>query len=142
MSVFYWHTCRVAVGSRVTSSLDQVSYFYGPHGMTIIPHMSFFYSTTCLNFVRPRVSILLGHMSCPELPTRLFFDSTTWQDGFVPRIWFVLAHVSCPSTYTCHSLVCRRVRFLFNDVSCVGSTTCIPIITSKKIFLDLHYCTK
>ena len=28
MSVFYWHMCRVAVGSRVISSLDHVSYFY------------------------------------------------------------------------------------------------------------------
>ena len=28
MSIFYWHTCRVAVGSRVISSLDHVSYFY------------------------------------------------------------------------------------------------------------------
>jgi hypothetical protein len=25
---FYWYICRIAVGSRVTSSLDQVSYFY------------------------------------------------------------------------------------------------------------------
>ena len=31
MSVFYWHTCRVAVESRVTSLLDHVSYFLLVH---------------------------------------------------------------------------------------------------------------
>jgi hypothetical protein len=46
--------------------------FIGPRVVTIIPSMSLFYSTMCLDAIRPRVSILLGHVSHPELPMYLF----------------------------------------------------------------------
>ena len=65
MSVFNWHTCRVAVGSRVISSLDHVSYFY--------------WSTWPFR-IRPRVTVLSIHV--------LFFDLDTWLDGFLPRVGF------------------------------------------------------
>jgi hypothetical protein len=78
-------TNQFSIGTCVVLRLGHVSLlhwtmchiFIGPRGMTTIPRMSFFYSTTCLNVVRPHVSILLGHMSRLELPTS-FSDSTTW----------------------------------------------------------------
>jgi hypothetical protein len=114
----YCSTHQFSIGTHVVLRLGHVSLlhwtmcrsFIGPHGMTIIPCMSFFYSTTCHDVVHLHVSILLSHISHPELPTH-FFYSTTWQDRFVPHIWFVLAHMSYPSTYTCHLLVCPCVIF-------------------------------
>ena len=55
MSVFYWHTYRVAIGSRVTSSLDQVSYFYWsmwrdhntPHVFLLLDHVSRCCTSAC-----------------------------------------------------------------------------------------------
>jgi hypothetical protein len=142
-------TCQFSSGARVVLRLGHVSLlhwtmcriFISPCGVTTIPCVSFFYSTTCLDVVHPRVSILLGHVSGPELPTCLFFYSTTWQHGFVPHIWFVLAHVSCSGSYMCHSLVRPCFRFLFNDVP-VRIYHGTPIITSEKIISDLYCCTK
>ena len=73
-------TCHLLITQRVMLWLGNVSLLYwtkchifiGPHGVTTIPRVSFFYLTTCLNVVCPRVSILLGHVSRPELPTFLF----------------------------------------------------------------------
>ena len=70
----------VSIGTRIVLRLGHVSLlhwtkchiFIGPSGMTTIPRVSFLYSTTCLDAVCPRVGILLGHMSRPELPTSLF----------------------------------------------------------------------
>ena len=62
---YSWVTCHFFIGPSVV-------FFIGPRGMTTIPHMSFFYSTTCLDAICPRVSILFGHVSCPKLPTFLF----------------------------------------------------------------------
>ena len=141
MSVFYWHTYRVAIGSRVTSSLDQVSYFYGPHGVTTILCVSFFYSTTCLDVVRPRVSILLGHVSHPELPTFLFLIR--------PCGRMDLYHVFCLYWPTCPVLALTHVIHWFVHVSNSYLTTCLCWIYHvhtnhyiRKMILDLHYCTK
>ena len=73
-------TCQFYIATRVVLWLGHVSLlhwtkcriFIGPRGVTTIPHVSFFYSTTCLDVVCLRVSILLGHVSRPELPTFLF----------------------------------------------------------------------
>ena len=73
-------TCQFSIGTRVVLRLGHVSLlhwttcciFIGPCGMTTIPCVSFFYSTMCLDTVRPRVDILLGHMSRPKLPMCLF----------------------------------------------------------------------
>ena len=80
-----YSTCQFTNGTRVVLRLGHVSLlhwtkchiFIGSCGVTTIPRMSFFYSTTCLDVVRLRVSILLGHVSRPELPT-FFSNSTTW----------------------------------------------------------------
>jgi len=117
MLVFYWHMCRVAVESRVTSSLDHVSYFIVPRGVTTIPHVSFFYSTTCLNSVHPCVSILLGLVSRPELPTCLFLIQ--------PRGRMDLYHVFCLCWPTCPILALTRVIHLFIHVSDSYLTTCL-----------------
>jgi hypothetical protein len=149
----YWITCRVPVVPHVSFLLAHVSccgrskchffigpchIFIGPRGVTIyntsrvfllLDHVSRCCTSACQYFIGPRVVTWATHV---------FFYLTTWQDRFVPYIWFVLAHMSYPGTYTCYSLVCPRVRFLFNDVVCAGSTTCTPIIVSEKI----HYCTE
>ena len=73
-------TCLFSISTRVVLRLGHVSLlhwtmhhiFVGPCGVTIIPRMSFFYLITCLDVLRPCVSILLGHVSRPELP-RVFF---------------------------------------------------------------------
>ena len=58
MSIFYWHTCRVAVRSRVTSSLDHVLHFY--------------WSTWC-DHNTSRVFLLLDHVSrCCTFACRYF----------------------------------------------------------------------
>ena len=72
MSVFYGHTCRVAVGSRVTSSLDHVAYFYW---------------STWWFLVWPRITALFVHIS--------HFYSAMWLDDILPRVGFLIAHVSC-----------------------------------------------
>jgi hypothetical protein len=117
MSVFYWHTVVLRLGHVSLLHWTKCHIFIGPHGMTTIPRVSFFYSTTCLDSVRPHVSILLGHVSCPELPTYLFSNSTTWQDRFVPRILFVLAH--------CPIVALTRVIHWFVHVSDSYLTTCM-----------------
>ena len=63
MSVFYWHTCHVAVGSRVTSSLDHVSYFYWstlhyhntPRVFLLLDHVSRCYMFVCQYFIGSHV---------------------------------------------------------------------------------------
>ena len=107
MFVFYWHTCRVAVGSRVIFSLDHVSYFYW---------------STWLFLIRPRVTVLSVHVS--------FFDSTTWLDDFLPHVGFLLAHVLCHGYFTCHALVRPCVKILFDHVAYLGSTKCSTINSS------------
>jgi hypothetical protein len=72
MSVFYWHTCHVAVGSRVTSLLD---------------HMSYFDWSTWLFLIRPHVMALSVYVS--------YFYSATWFDDFLPCVRFLIDHVSC-----------------------------------------------
>jgi hypothetical protein len=104
MSVLYWHTCRVAVGSHVISSLDYVLYFY----WSTLPFL-----------IRPCVTVLSVHVS--------FFDLVMWLAGFLPRVGFLLAHVSCHGYFTCHALVRPRVAFLFDHVVCPGSTMCPTI---------------
>ena len=104
---FYWHTCHVAVGSRVTSSLDHVSYFYW---------------STWPFLIQPHVMVLFVHV--------LFFYSATWLDGFLPRVGFLLAHVSCHGYFTCHALVRPCVAFLFDHMAYSGSTTCTTINSS------------
>ena len=88
MSVFNWHTCRVTVGSRVTSSLDRVSYFYW---------------STWPSQIWPRVKVLSVHVS--------FFYQATWLDGFLLGVGFLLAHVSCHGYFTCHAMVHPHVAF-------------------------------
>ena len=119
MSVFYWHTCRVAVRSRVTSSLAMCHIFIGPHGVTTIPHVSFFYSTMCLDVVHPRVSILLGHVSPPELPTRLFFIRLHGRTD--------LYHIFGLYWPMCHVLSLTHVIHWFVHVSDSYLTTC-PVL--------------
>ena len=88
-------TCQFSIGTWVVLRLGHVSLlhwtkchiFIGPHGVTTIPCVSFFYSTTCLDVVCPLVSILLGHMSRPEL---LMFLFLIW-----PRGRMDLYHVFC-----------------------------------------------
>ena len=123
-----WTTCRVPVvplvmcfiGTRVAFWLEQVSLlhwtmcriFIGPCGVTTIPCMSFFYSITCHNVVRSRVSILLGHVSRSELPTCLFLiwphDRTDLYHIFClywPTYPVWLLHVSFTSSSICQILV-------------------------------------
>ena len=71
MAVFYWHTGRIAVVSRVTSSLDQVLYFYSSTWRDHNTPRVFLLPDHGLDVVRLRVSILLGHVSRPKL--RFFF---------------------------------------------------------------------
>jgi hypothetical protein len=94
MSCCGWITCHFFIGPSVV-------FLIGPCGVTTIPHVSFFYSTTCLNAVRPRVSILLGHMSRPGLPTFIALIQ--------PRGRIDLYHVFCLYWPTC----------LVMDVTCV-----------------------
>jgi hypothetical protein len=126
VSLLYWTNCRI---------------FIGPRDVTTIPHVSFFYSTTCLNVLRLRVSILLGHMSRPGLPTFLFLIQ--------PRGRMDLYHIFCLYWLTCPVVAITRVIHCFIHISnsylttCLcESTTCTPIITSEKMILDLHCCTK
>ena len=93
MSVFYCHTCCVANGSRVTSSLDYVSYFYWSHGRFLFDHVSRCYPSmfhflsghvawwlpsTCQIFISPRVVPWLFHVSCTGSSTcRIFI----WSHG-------------------------------------------------------------
>jgi hypothetical protein len=119
-------------------------FFIGPCITFLLVHMARPQYPACLSFTRPRVTMMYVHMSafywatCHALSYPCaFFYPTTWQDGFVPHIWFVLAHVSYPDTYMCHSLVCPRVKLLFNDMGCVESTTCTPIITLKNNFRSI-----
>ena len=105
--------CSKSIGTRVVLRLGHVSVlhwtkcriFIGPHGMTTIPCVSFFYSTTCLDVVRPCVSILLGHVSCPELPTFLFL---IW-----PHSRMDLYHVFCLYWPTSHVMAVTRVIHRF-----------------------------
>jgi hypothetical protein len=85
MSVFYWHTCYVAVGSRVTSSLDHVSYFIGPHGRFLFDHVSQRCPSMFCIFIRPRGLTTSFHMS----------------DFNSPRVESYLLHVSCTSSSMC-----------------------------------------
>ena len=63
MSVFYWHTCRVAVGSRVISPLDYVSHFYwSTWSFLIRPHVTVL-SIHVLFFIRPRGLTTSFHLS-------------------------------------------------------------------------------
>jgi hypothetical protein len=104
MSVFYWHTCCVVVGSRVISSLDHVSYFY----WSMWPFR-----------IWPHVTVLSIHVS--------FFNSATWLDGFLPRVRFLFGHVPCHDYFTYHALVRPRIVFLFDHMVFPGSTTCPTI---------------
>ena len=71
MSVFYWHTCRVAVGSHVTSLLDHMSYFYRSmwrdhntsHVFLLLDHVSRCCTFACRYFIGPRVAPWAIHMS-------------------------------------------------------------------------------
>ena len=87
------------------------------HGVTIIPHVSFFYSTTCLDVVRLRVSILLGHVSCPKLPTFPFLIR--------PHGRMDLYHVFCLYWPTCPIVAVTHVIHLFIHVSDSYLTTCL-----------------
>ena len=107
MLVFYGHTCHVAVGSRVTSSLDHVAYFYW---------------STWPFLIRPRVMALSIHV--------LHFYSATWLDGILPRVGFLIAHVSCSGYFMCHALVPPRVAFLFDHVAYSNSTAWSTINSS------------
>jgi hypothetical protein len=101
MSVFCgWVMCHFFIGPSVI-------FFIGPHGVTKILRVSFFYSTTCLDVVRPFVSILLGHVSSPELPRFLFLIQPC---GRICTIYFVciglrvvswLLHVSFTGSSMC-----------------------------------------
>ena len=91
--------------------------FIGPRGVTTIPCVSFFFSTRCLDVVRPWVSILLGHVSCPELPTCLFLIR--------PRGRTDLYHVFCLYWPTCPVVALTRVIHWFVHVSDSYSTTCL-----------------
>jgi len=108
--------------SSVTSSLDHVSYFYWSTWLDHDIPRVFFYLTMCHDVVRPRVSFLVDHVSRPKLPTRLFLF-----DHVVGRIctmsWICIGPRVLSLLYTCDSLVFPRVKFLFNDVACAGSTT-------------------
>jgi hypothetical protein len=100
MLVFYGHTCRVAVGSRITSSLDHVAYFY----WSMWPFL-----------IRPRVTTLFVHV--------LNFYLATWLDDILPCVRFLIDRVSCSGYFTGHALVPPHVVFLFDHVACSGSTT-------------------
>ena len=105
-----WVTCHFFIGPCVV-------FFIGPRGMTTIPCVSFFYTTTCLDAVYPRVSILLGHMSHPKLPTFLFL---IW-----PRGRMDLYHVFCLYWPTCPVVAVTRVIHWFVHVSDSYLTTCL-----------------
>ena len=91
--------------------------FIGPHGVTIIPRVSFFYSTRCLDVVCLCVSILLGHVSCPELPMFLFLIR--------PCGRMDLYHVFCLYRPTCRvmAVTCVIHRFVYGSDSYL--TTCL-----------------
>jgi len=110
-------TCQFSIGTRVVLRLGHVSLlrwtkcriFIGPHGMTTIPRVSFFYSTMCRDAIRLRVSILLGHVSRPELPMFLFLIR--------PRGRMDLYHVFCLYWPTCPVVVVTRVIHWFVHIS-------------------------
>jgi hypothetical protein len=95
MSLHHWTKCHIFIGPRGMTTIHHVSFFTRAHVMLCM--------SACLFLSGPRITPWTSHAS--------FFDSTTWQDGFVPRVGFVLAQVSYPGSYTCHSLICPRVRF-------------------------------
>ena len=115
-----YSTCQVYIGTRVAFRLEQVSLlhwtmchiFIGPRGITTIPCMSFFYLTTYHDVVCLCVSILLGHVSRPELPTRLFlFDHmagricTTCLVCIGPHVLSCHLHVSFTGLSICQILI-------------------------------------
>jgi hypothetical protein len=101
MLVFYWHTCRVAVGSYVTSLLDHVSYFYWlpvsysttRHGAVVCPHFVFLFGhmtwrlpSTCWIFNSPRVVPWLFVLYTGSSTCRIFI----WSRG--GQSWFYRMH--------------------------------------------------
>ena len=117
--------CQFSIGTRVVLRLGHVSLlhwtkcriFIGPRGVTTIPRVSFFCSTTCLDVVRPCVSILLGHVSCPKLAMCLFFIR--------PRGRMDLYHIFCLYGPTCPVVALTRVIHWFVHVSDSYLTTCL-----------------
>jgi hypothetical protein len=102
VSLLHWTKCRI---------------FIGPRGVTTIPRVSFFYSTTCLDDVRLCVSILLGHMSRPKLSTCLFLIQ--------PRGRMDLYHIFCLYWPTCPVMAITRVIHWFVHVPDSYLTTCL-----------------
>jgi len=110
-------TYQFSIGTRVVLRLGDVSLlhwtmcciFIGPCGVTTIPCVSFFFSTTCLDAVRQCVSILLGHVSRPELPSCLFLIRSYGRTD--------LYHVFGLYWPTCPILALTRVIHWFFHVS-------------------------
>ena len=105
--------------------------FIGPRGMATIPRVSFFSSTTCLDVIRPRVGILLGHASRPELPTCLFLIQ--------PRGRTDLYHVFGFYWPTCAVLALTCVIHWFVHMSDSYLTTCLCRI--YHVYIN-HYIRK
>jgi hypothetical protein len=89
MSVFYWHTCHVAVGSRVTSSLDHVCIFISPRGHFLFNHVSRRCPSTFHIFIRPCGFMTSFHMS----------------DFNSPCVESWLLRVSCTGSLMCHIFI-------------------------------------
>jgi hypothetical protein len=97
-----------------------------------LDHVLFYYCSTCLFLIWPRLTMLFVHVS--------YFYTSTWLDDFLPRVRFLIAHVSCSSQFTCHALVGLRVAFLFDHVACPSSITCRTNYI-RKVIRDRHYYT-